>query len=132
MRPSLLYATCLLAALVALAAAPAAVSQDVPVSAASYVGGSGDDVAAGAAILADGTVVVAGTVPTLAFAVPTATVADGPARLDLVDAQGRTVRTRDAADGDVRLDVSGLAPGAYWVRLSAGGRQAVAPVVVVR
>lgn len=59
------------------------------------------------------------------------------ARIEIVDALGRTVQrldlgTRSAGAQSVRLDVSGLAAGVYSVRLVAGEAQTAARISVVR
>ena len=69
----------------------------------------------------------------LAFSLP----ATAEARVEVVDALGRTVQrmdlgTRSAGAGSARLDVSELAAGVYSVRLVAGDAQAGARFSVVR
>ncbi|MGI4866426.1 MAG: T9SS type A sorting domain-containing protein [Janthinobacterium lividum] len=55
----------------------------------------------------------------------------GPATLTLVDALGRTVRTQPATAGtDNALDLSGLAPGVYALRVQLGEALATRQVVV--
>lgn len=60
---------------------------------------------------------------------------DGEARVDLLDAAGRRVRSlfAGAASGgvDLRLDAAGLAPGVYLVYARQGERQASKRIVVV-
>ena len=63
--------------------------------------------------------------------------APAEATVALVDARGRQVATlarRALPAGETRLPLptAGLAPGVYWLRLSAAGGQAVRPVTVVR
>ncbi len=61
-----------------------------------------------------------------------------PARLDLLDVTGRTIRTREVGDlgvGDHTLQwlaPGALVPGRYWVRLRRGDRAHTAGVVVLR
>ena len=60
--------------------------------------------------------------------VPTLT---GPATLTLLDALGREVRTRPAAPGArTEFDLSGLAPGLYALRATAGAATATQRLVV--
>ena len=64
-------------------------------------------------------------------------LADGPARLELVDLAGRRVRSLALRDGagtrHVELDDLGaLRPGLYLVRLAQAGRHATRKLVVVR
>ncbi len=60
----------------------------------------------------------------------------GIGRVDIVDLLGRRVLALDRALGagrqSVPLDVSGLAPGAYVVRVTAGGEVGTARLTVVR
>ncbi len=60
----------------------------------------------------------------------------GPARVEVVDLLGRRVLALDrplsAGRQSVPLDVSGLAPGAYVVRVAAGGEVGTARLTVVR
>jgi hypothetical protein len=71
---------------------------------------------------------------TAAFVLPAA----GEASVEVLDALGRRVAThalgrRAAGAGEVVLDVGGLAPGRYVVRLvGVGGVRLVAPLVVAR
>jgi hypothetical protein len=62
--------------------------------------------------------------------------AQGDARIDLLDAAGRRVRTLFQAPGRgaaaVRLDATGLAPGVYLVHARQGALQSSTRVVVVR
>jgi hypothetical protein len=56
-----------------------------------------------------------------------------PAIISLVGADGRVVRTQrfdGQAGGPSRLDLTGLAPGVYVVRLESGGRSATEKLVV--
>jgi hypothetical protein len=55
----------------------------------------------------------------------------GPATLTVLDALGRTLRTQTAAPSSTaELDLSGLAPGLYAVRVTAGGGSAMQRLVV--
>ena len=55
----------------------------------------------------------------------------GPATLTLLDALGREVRTRPAAPGArTEFDLSGLAPGLYALRATAGAATATQRLVV--
>ena len=78
---------------------------------------------------------------TVRYGIPEATASKtrGPARLRLYDLLGREVRSvRLGGSGTVAgrhkrgLDVSGLAPGTYVLRLEAGGQVATRKVTVVR
>jgi surface protein len=78
---------------------------------------------------------------TVRYGIPEATASEtrGPARLRLYDLLGRQVRSvRLGGSGTVAgrhkrgLDVSGLAPGTYVLRLEAGGQAATRKVTVVR
>ena len=64
------------------------------------------------------------------------TAAAGPARLEVVDVLGRVLeaetRTLGVGDHALEVDLSGLAPGVYVVRLEAGGRVEGAAVTVAR
>jgi len=64
---------------------------------------------------------------TVRYTAPTADVA-----LALYDALGRRVATLAPAGGTATLDVRGLAPGAYVLRLDAGGRSLTRLVSVAR
>ena len=55
----------------------------------------------------------------------------GPATLTLLDALGRVVRTQSAATGhDYSLDLAGLTPGVYALRVQAGAAVATQQLVV--
>jgi hypothetical protein len=78
---------------------------------------------------------------TVRYGIPEATASEtrGPARLRLYDLLGRQVRSvRLGGSGTVAgrhkrgLDVSGLAPGTYVLRLEARGQAATRKVTVVR
>jgi hypothetical protein len=67
------------------------------------------------------------------FALPHA----GAARIEVLDAGGRRVASRDlgtlaAGRRTLQLDVPSLPPGLYWLRLSHGGRSITARAVVLR
>ncbi|MFD2721202.1 T9SS type A sorting domain-containing protein [Hymenobacter monticola] len=54
----------------------------------------------------------------------------GPAALTVLDALGRPVRTQIATASKADLDLTGLAPGLYAVRVQAGGTTATRRLVV--
>ena len=60
----------------------------------------------------------------------------GRVKVDLVDAAGRVVRSRDlgtveAGPYDVPLERGGLKPGVYWVRVVAGRNVVTGRVIFV-
>jgi hypothetical protein len=55
---------------------------------------------------------------------------DCPLTLAILDALGRPVRTQTAAGAKTDLDLTGLAPGLYAVRVAAGGATATQRLVV--
>ena len=61
-------------------------------------------------------------------------IASGPATLTLLDALGRVVRTKlataAAATPATELDLTGLAPGVYALRVAAGGHTATTHLAV--
>ena len=75
------------------------------------------------------------SVATVQFAVPTGTDAED-VRLMLFDMLGRRVRSVQegirAGRNEIRLDVSGLAPGVYFLRLAAGSQIRTQKLTVVR
>nr|WP_230679021.1 T9SS type A sorting domain-containing protein [Hymenobacter properus] len=54
----------------------------------------------------------------------------GPATLTVLDALGRPVRTQRATGPLAELDLTGLAPGLYAVRMQAGGATTTRHLVV--
>ncbi|MDO7850551.1 T9SS type A sorting domain-containing protein [Hymenobacter convexus] len=54
----------------------------------------------------------------------------GPATLTVLDALGRPVRTQTTTNPSADLDLTGLAPGLYAVRVAAGGSSAIQRLVV--
>ncbi len=63
---------------------------------------------------------------------PVQLVAPRAGRVDVLDTQGRTVRTLDVAAGAATLPTAGLAPGLYLVRLTAGADVVTRTLVVSR
>lgn len=63
---------------------------------------------------------------------PVQVVAPAAGRVDVLDTQGRTVRTLDVSAGPATLATAGLAPGLYLVRLTAGADVATRTLVVSR
>lgn len=57
------------------------------------------------------------------------TVGNAPATISLLGVDGRAVRTLQAS-GTTRLDLAGLTPGVYIVRLVSGGRAATQKLVI--
>ena len=76
------------------------------------------------------------TYATVRFAVPDALTRRGDVRLRLYDVLGRAVRTTstgsDAERRELRLDLSGLAPGTYFLHLSAGDQMRTQKLTIVR
>jgi hypothetical protein len=58
--------------------------------------------------------------------------ASSPKRLDVFDATGRLVLARSVRTSPFPLSTSGLAAGAYFLRVSSGGRAASTRLVVTR
>jgi hypothetical protein len=63
---------------------------------------------------------------------PVQVVVPRAGRVEVLDVQGRTVRTLDVAAGEVTLPTVGLAPGLYLVRLTAGADVVTRTLVVSR
>ncbi len=96
--------------------AAGASAQDFPVSAATYLGGAGDDDAAGVDLLPDGTVVVAATAAGLPPGIPTVAVAGG----------GAGVVLRLTSDGRRALGAVRVGTAVTDVEAGPDGRVAVA------
>src|SRR5262249_18347313 len=62
---------------------------------------------------------------------------EAPAQVEVLDVAGRRIQSRDLAGlgagaHSLRLDAGGFTPGLYWLRLTQGGREARARMLVIR